>query len=55
MYVIQNGALTSVRYREEIIVAFVRPYAGAVGRAFMLTDDNARLNITRDTYTSELK
>ena len=42
LYIIQNGALTGVRYRDEILDAFVRPYAGAVGQDFVLVDDNAR-------------
>ncbi|XP_052783191.1 uncharacterized protein LOC128219423 [Mya arenaria] len=42
LYVIQNGSLTGVRYRDEILDAFVRPYAGAVGQAFVLMGDNAR-------------
>ena len=42
LYIIQNGALTGVRYRDEILDALVRPYAGAVGQDFVLMDDNAR-------------
>ena len=42
MYIIQNGALTGLRYRDEILHAYVRPYAGAVGQGFILMDDNAR-------------
>ena len=42
LYIIQNGAFTSVRYRDEILDAFVRPNAGAVGQDFVLMDDNAR-------------
>ena len=42
LYIIQNGALTGERYRDEILDASVRPYAGAVGQDFVLMDDNAR-------------
>lgn len=37
-----NGNLTGVRYRDEILHAIVRPYAGAIGNDFVLMDDNAR-------------
>ena len=47
LYIIQNGALTGVRYCDEILDAFVRPYAGAVGQDFVLMDDNARPHRTR--------
>ena len=36
LYVIQNGALTGVRYRDEILDVYVRPFAGAVGDNFVL-------------------
>ena len=42
MYVIQNGNLTGERYKNEILDAHVRPYAGAIGTDFLLMDDNAR-------------
>ena len=42
LYIIQNCALTGVRYRDEILDAFVRPYSGAVGQDFVPMDDNAR-------------
>ena len=42
LYVIENGTLTAVRYCNEILDQFVRPYAGAVGPEFILMDDNAR-------------
>jgi transposase len=34
--------MTGVRYRDEILDGYVRPYAGAVGPEFILMDDNAR-------------
>lgn len=42
LYTINNGSLTSVRYRDEILDGIVRPFAGAVGPGFILMDDNAR-------------
>ena len=42
LYVIQNGNLTGERYKNEILDAHVRPYAGAIGTDFLLMDDNAR-------------
>jgi len=42
LYVIANGSLTGMRYRDEILDPIVRPYAGAIGDGFMLMDDNAR-------------
>ena len=41
-HVLQNGTLTAVRYRDEILDPIVRPYAGAIGPHFILMDDNAR-------------
>lgn len=42
LYVVENGMLTAVRYCEEILDQFLRPYAGAIGPDFILMDDNAR-------------
>lgn len=42
LYIIRNGSLTGLRYRDEILDPIVRPYAGAVGPDFVLMDDNAR-------------
>ena len=42
LYVIQNGALTGVCYRDGILDVFVRPFAGAVGDNFVLMNDNGR-------------
>ena len=41
LYVIQNGALTGVRNRDEILDVYVRPFAGAFGDNFDLMADNA--------------
>ena len=38
---LQNGTLTAVRYRDDILDPIVRPYAGAIGPQFILMDDNA--------------
>ena len=40
--VVENGTLTAVRYCNEILDRFVRPYASAIGPDFILMDDNAR-------------
>ncbi|GFU91095.1 transposable element Tcb2 transposase [Trichonephila clavipes] len=37
-----GGTLTDVRYRDEMLDPYVRPYAGAIGNDFILMDDNAR-------------
>ena len=42
LHVIDNGTLTPLRYVNEILDVYVRPYAGAVGENFILMDDNAR-------------
>ena len=42
LYFVENGTLTAVRYCNEILDQFVRPYAGAIGPDFILMDDNAR-------------
>ena len=39
---LHGGALTVIRYRDEILHPIVRPFAGAVGDDFILMDDNAR-------------
>jgi hypothetical protein len=42
LYVIRNGSLTGIAYRDEILAPIVRPYPGAIGDDFILMDDNAR-------------
>ena len=39
LHVIDNGTLTALRYVNEILDVYVRPYAGAVGENFILMDD----------------
>jgi hypothetical protein len=41
LYVIRNGSLTGIIYRDEILAPIVRLYAGAIGDDFILMDDNA--------------
>ncbi|GFU73726.1 DDE_3 domain-containing protein [Trichonephila clavipes] len=36
------GTVTGLRYRDEILDPYVRPYAAAIGNDFILMDDNAR-------------
>ena len=49
LHVIDNGTLTALRYVNEILDVYVRPYAGAVGENFILMDDNARAHRARIT------
>jgi hypothetical protein len=42
LYVIRNGSLTGIRYRDEILAPIVKLYAGAIADDFILMDDNAR-------------
>ena len=42
LHVFQNGTVTGVRYRDEVLHPIVRPWAGAIGPDFILMDDNAR-------------
>ena len=51
LHVIDNGTLTALRYVNEILDVYVRPYAGAVGENFILMDDNARAH--RDRITDQ--
>ena len=49
LHVIDNSTLTALRYVNEILDVYVRPYAGAVGENFILMDDNARAHRARIT------
>ncbi|GFW70613.1 DDB1- and CUL4-associated factor 13 [Trichonephila clavipes] len=40
--VFHGGTVTGLRYRDEILDPYVRPYAAAIGNDFILMDDNAR-------------
>ena len=47
LYWLENGSLTAVRHRDEILEPTVRPYAGTVGPGFPLMYDNARPHVAR--------
>ena len=49
LHVIDNGTLTALRYVNEIVDVYVRPYAGAEGENFILMDDNACAHRARIT------
>ena len=42
LHIVTRGMMTGVRYREEILDVYVRPYAVAIGPQFILMDDSAR-------------
>ena len=42
LYVVPGGAMTGVRYRDEVIEPFVVPFAANAGENFIFMDDNAR-------------
>ena len=45
LYRLDNGTLTVIRYRDEILGPIVTTYAGAVGPGFLLVHDNARPHV----------
>ena len=47
LHVIDNDTLKALRYVNEILDVYVRPYADAVGENFILMDDNARAHRDR--------
>ena len=47
LHIVMRDMMTGVRYREEILDVYVRPYAGAIGPQFILIDNNARPRRTR--------
>ncbi|KAI4896799.1 hypothetical protein NFI96_026708 [Prochilodus magdalenae] len=47
LYKLDNGTLTAIRHRDEILGPLVRPYAGAVGPGFLLVHNNARPHVMR--------
>lgn len=47
LYCLENGTLTAIRYRDEILKPIVRPYAGAVGPGFLLMHSNAQPHVAR--------
>ncbi|GFV15204.1 transposable element Tcb2 transposase [Trichonephila clavipes] len=42
LHVFHGGTVTGLRYRDDILDPYVRPYAAAIGNDFILMDDNAR-------------
>ncbi|GFY02656.1 transposable element Tcb2 transposase [Trichonephila clavipes] len=42
LHVFHGGTVTGLRYRDEILDPYVRPYAAAIGNDFILMDDNTR-------------
>ncbi|GFU76104.1 transposable element Tcb2 transposase [Trichonephila clavipes] len=42
LHVFHGGTITGLRYRDEILDPYVRPYTAAIGNDFILMDDNAR-------------
>ena len=42
LHVIENGTFTALRYSNEILDQFLRPYEVSIGPEFILMDDNAR-------------
>ena len=52
LHVFPRGTVNAHVYRDDILDAYVRPYAGAIGDAFLLQDDNARPHRARivDVY-----
>ncbi len=47
LVVIDGGALTALRYRDEVLEPVVGPFAGALGQDFVLMHDNARPHTAR--------
>lgn len=46
-YRINDGTLTAIRYRNEILRPIVRPFAGAVCPGVLLVHDNAQPHMAR--------
>ncbi|GFU74444.1 transposable element Tcb2 transposase, partial [Trichonephila clavipes] len=42
LHVFHGGTVTGLRYRDEILDPYVRPYDAAIGNDFILMDENAR-------------
>ncbi|GFW93287.1 transposable element Tcb2 transposase [Trichonephila clavipes] len=56
LYIIQDGPLTTRRYRDEILRPIVVLYAAAIGDDFILIDDNSRphrANLVEDSLFEE--
>ncbi|GFU55402.1 transposable element Tcb2 transposase [Trichonephila clavipes] len=48
LHVFHGGTVTGLRYRDEILDPYVRPYAAAIGNDFILMDDNERTSPSSD-------
>jgi hypothetical protein len=46
LVIVRNGSMTAARYRDDIIVPHVQPYAENVGPNFIFMNDNTRQHIT---------
>lgn len=55
LHVFPRGNVNAHTYRDDILDAYVHPYAGAIGDAFVLQDDNARPHRARivDVYLEQ--
>ncbi|GBN24624.1 Transposable element Tcb1 transposase [Araneus ventricosus] len=47
LHVFPHGTVNAQAYRDDILHAYVHPYAGAIGDDFLLQDDNARSHRAR--------
>ena len=47
LYAFARGGITDARHRTDILEWIVRSYAGAIGDAFILMQDNARAHIAQ--------
>lgn len=47
LHVIASGALTAVRYQDEVLRATVRLYTSTISPEFLLAQDNARPHVAR--------
>ena len=50
LYAIETGTLTALRYSNEILDQFVRPYTGSIGQECILMDDNVHPHCTPPTW-----
>lgn len=42
LHVLHGGTLTCVRYRDDVLYSYARPYVRAFANDFIAVDDNAR-------------
>ena len=50
LHVFPRGNVNAHTHRDDILDAYVRPYVGAIGDAFVLQDDNSRPHRARIVY-----